>query len=170
MLLARGTAFFMEIQIERITAADLTDVILMMREFAAYEDLLEYCTATEERLHRAMFGDGSFVEGMIARGGDKALGYAIFHPSFSSFRAERGLYLEDLYVDAEYRRHDLGHRMIRMIAERADELGFERIDFMVLDWNEPAVRFYLKHGAEKNDDESHFKFAGEAFRRLAGVK
>ena len=152
-----------------MTVADLADVVLMMREFAAYEDLLEYCTATEERLHRAMFADGAFVEGLIARDADKAVGYAIFHASFSSFRAERGLYLEDLYVDAEYRRHDLGRRMLSMIAARAVQLGYERIDFMVLDWNEPAVRFYLKYGAEKNDDESHFRFAGEAFRRLAVV-
>jgi ribosomal protein S18 acetylase RimI-like enzyme len=159
----------MGIQITRITAADLSDVILMMREFAAYEDLLEYCTASETQLHKAMFDDGAFVEGLIVRDGQKPVGYSIFHASFSSFRAERGLYLEDLYVDAEYRRHDLGHRMLKMIAVRAAELGFERIDFMVLDWNEPATRFYFKHGAEKNDDESHFKFSGEAFRRLAAL-
>src|SRR6476659_6142448 len=143
----------MEIQISRITPADLMDVISLMREFAVYEDLLEYCTATEERLYTAMFSEGAFVEGLMARTGEKAVGYAIFHPSFSSFRAERGLYLEDLYIDSEYRRHDLGHRMLTRIASRARELDFERIDFMVLDWNEPAVRFYLKHGAEKNDDE-----------------
>ena len=88
-------------------------------------------------------------------------------PSFASFRGERGLYLEDIYIDAAYRRHNLGHRMLQTISGRAADLGFERIDFMVLDWNEPAVNFYLKHGAEKHDDESHFKFSGEAFRRLA---
>jgi GNAT superfamily N-acetyltransferase len=159
----------MEIQIARITAADLTDVIAMMREFAAYENLLEYCTATEDGLYAAMFGERAFVEGLIARTDGKAVGFAIFHPAFSSFRAERGLYLEDLYIDSEYRRHDLGHRMLKTIAARAAELDFERIDFMVLDWNEPAVRFYLKHGAEKNDDESHFRFAGEAFGRLADL-
>jgi ribosomal protein S18 acetylase RimI-like enzyme len=95
------------------------------------------------------------------------VGYALFYPAFSSFRGERGLYLEDLYIDPEYRRHDLGHRMIKALAARASELGYERIDFLVLDWNEPAVNFYLKHGAERNDDESHFKFAGDAFRVLA---
>jgi ribosomal protein S18 acetylase RimI-like enzyme len=159
----------MGIQISRITAADLADVISMMRAFAAYEDLLEYCTATEKGLHTAMFGNGAFVEGLIIRDGRRPVGYSIFHASFSSFRAERGLYLEDLYVNAEYRRQDLGHLMLKTIAARAVELGYERIDFMVLDWNEPAISFYLKHGAEKNDDESHFKFAGEAFRRLAAI-
>ena len=157
----------MEIIIEPVRPGDLDDVVKLMHEFAEYEDLAEYCTVTTQGLETAMFGDAAFVEGLVARDGTKAVGFALFHPSFSSFRAERGLYLEDLYVNADYRRHDLGHRMLGMIARRAIDLGFERLDFMVLDWNTPAVNFYLKHGAEKNDDESHFRFAGEAFRRLA---
>lgn len=159
----------MEISINAIREDDLEEIVALMRDFARYEDLSAYCTATADRLWTAIFGDGSFVEGLVARDGEKPVGYALFHPSFSSFRGERGMYLEDIYIDANYRRHNLGHRMLQRIARRANELGFERIDFMVLDWNRPAVDFYLKHGAEKNDDESHFKFAGDAFRALAGV-
>jgi GNAT superfamily N-acetyltransferase len=157
----------MEISIREIKAYDLNKVVQLMHDFAAYEDLSDYCTVTVERLEKAMFASGAYVEGLIARDGARPVGYALFYPAFSSFRGERGMYLEDIYVDAEYRRHDLGRRLIGGLARRAVELGFERIDFMVLDWNTPAVNFYLKHGAEKNDDESHFKFSGEAFRRLA---
>ena len=163
-----GAAFFMDIRIETVEETDLHAVIELMRSFAEYEHLAEYCTVTAERLRAAMFGETAFVEGLVARSAAKLVGYALFYPAFSSFRGERGIYLEDIYIDPEYRRHDLGHRMLKAIAQRAAATGSERIDFMVLDWNEPAVNFYLKHGAEKNDDESHFKFGGEAFRALAG--
>lgn len=157
----------MDMKIRGIEENDLTAVIGLMREFAKYEDLVEYCTVTEDRMWDAMFGEHGYVEGLIAFDGVKPVGYALFFPCFASFRGERGMYLEDIYIDPEYRRHELGISMIRRIAAIAVGRGLERIDFLVLDWNDPAVTFYLKHGAEKNDDESHFKFAGDAFRTLA---
>ena len=157
----------MSISIRNISETDLASVVELMRGFAKYEDLLEYCTVTDERLKTAMFGNTAFVEGLIAHDETEPIGYALFYPVFSSFRGERGLYLEDIYIRAEYRRNDLGLKMLRQIARTASARGLERIDFLVLDWNEPAVNFYLKHGAERNTDESHFKFAGEAFARLA---
>lgn len=157
----------MAISLRAIHNRDLGSIVQLMCEFAVYEDLSEYCTITEERLRAVMFGDDSFVEGLIALDDDKAVAYAIFYPSFSSFRGERSLYLEDIYISNEYRRHDLGTRMLKEIARTAKSQACERIDFLVLDWNEPAVRFYLKHGAERNDDERHFKFSGAAFERLA---
>ena len=154
-------------EIRNLTENDIANVIELMREFASYENLSEYCTVTEERLRTVMFGDDSFIRGLIALDGDKAVAYALLYPSVSSFRGERSLYLEDIYINKEYRRHDLGTRMLKEIARTAKTLGCERIDFLVLDWNEPAVRFYIKHGAERNDDERHFKFSGETFERLA---
>jgi ribosomal protein S18 acetylase RimI-like enzyme len=157
----------MEITIRPVIETDLESVVELMHDFADYEDLSAYCTVTSERLQAAMFEPGRFVDGLIALDGEKSVAYALFYPSFSSFRGELGLYLEDIYVLADYRRNDLGIRLLRAIAAHAAANGLERIDFQVLDWNEPAVNFYLKHGAEKNDDESHFKFAADAFRRLA---
>jgi GNAT superfamily N-acetyltransferase len=164
-----STAFFssMRITIRGIQDDDLSAVIDLMRDFARYEDLLEYCTVTEDHLRTAIFGERGFVEGLLALAGEKAVGYALYYPSFSSFRGERGVYLEDIYIDPEYRRHGLGIAMLRRIAAEAATRGFMRIDFLVLDWNDPAIRFYLKHGAGRNEEESHFKFAGDAFRRLA---
>ena len=157
----------MDISIRNITENDLASVVDLMRDFAEYENLSEYCTVTEQRLQTAMFGPGGFVEGLIAFDEAKPIAYALFYPNFSSFRGERGVYLEDIYIASEYRRHNLGLQMLREIARIAHTRGLTRIDFQVLDWNMPAIEFYLKHGAERNDDESHFKFAGEAFDRLA---
>lgn len=157
----------MSITIRNINENDLPAVVGLMRSFAEYENLAEYCTVTTERLHRAMFGPEAFVEGLIAFDDENPIAYALFHPNFSSFRGEMGLYLEDIYVLAEYRRHKLGLQILKKIASIAKQRGLERIHFLVLDWNTPAVNFYLKHGAESFDGESHFKFAGDAFTRLA---
>jgi GNAT superfamily N-acetyltransferase len=157
----------MAITVRKIEAIDVGAVVSLMREFAEYENLGEYCTVTRERLNAAMFGERAFVEGLIALDYEKPIAYALFYPSFSTFRGERGLFLEDIYVSDEYRRHNLGEKMLREIARIAKQSGCERIDFHVLDWNSPAVNFYLKHGAERNDDDRHFKFAGDAFERLA---
>lgn len=157
----------MSIRLYKITENHVAKVVSLMREFAEYENLSEYCTVTEDRLYAAMFGAGAFVEGLIVLDGEVAIAYALFYPNFSTFRGERGLFLEDIYITEEYRRHNLGEKMLREIARIAKGRGCERLDFLVLDWNAPAVKFYLKHGAEKNDDERHFKFAGGAFERLA---
>ncbi len=157
----------MSITIRNVNENDLSAVVDLMRSFAEYENLAAYCTVTAGRLYRAMFSGEGFVEGLIAFDGDKPIAYALFHPNFSSFRGEMGLYLEDIYVLAEYRRHKLGLQMLQKLAFIAKERGLERIDFQVLDWNSPAINFYLKHGAERYSDESHFKFAGDALARLA---
>mgnify|MGYP003908876119 CR=1 FL=1 len=103
-------------EIRKISPADLSAVIALMKEFAEYEDLSDYCTANEERLNLAMFGKDAFVEGLVAASEDTPAGYAIFYPFFASFRAERGLYLEDIYVQPDHRRGgtvDAVHRQER---------------------------------------------------------
>ncbi len=157
----------MQISIRAITDQDLGDIVELIRDFAAYESFSEYFEITTEKLHTAMFGPDGFVEGIIARDGVKPVAHALFYPHFSSFRGELGLYIEDLYILAEYRRHNLGEKMLREIARIGHFKGMTRIDFQVLEWNTPAVKFYLKHGAEHNEGENHFKFAGDAFDRLA---
>lgn len=158
---------FMQISIRIVTEQDLGDIARLLRDFADYENLSEYCDVTEQRLHDAMFGESGFVEGLIALDDETPVAYALFYPNFASFRGERGLYLEDIYIDAEYRRLNLGEKMLREIARIARSRDMTRIDFQVLEWNRPAVKFYLKHGAEHNEGENHFKFADDAFLQLA---
>ncbi len=150
-----------------MTAEDLAGVVKLMTDFAEYEKLAEYCTVTEERLQKAIFGDKAIVRGLVAAEGEDLAGYALFYPCFSSFRGERGVYLEDIYIDAKYRGGGSGKLMLERIAAIAAEDGAERIDFQVLDWNAPAIDFYRKLGAVSNDGETHFKFAGDAFAALA---
>ncbi|MFN0278738.1 MAG: N-acetyltransferase family protein [Pyrinomonadaceae bacterium] len=153
--------------IRKITQSDLPSVVEMLHEFAAFENLSKYCTVTEERLHKAMFAEDSVVEGLIAFDGEAPVAYSLFYPNFSSFRGQRGIHLDDIYIKAEYRKNGLGQVMLKEIARIAASRGFERIDFNVLEWNTPALKFYEKLGAVCNMEERHFKFADKAFAALA---
>ena len=157
----------MQTTIQKINEQDIGEVVELIRDFAEYENLSDYFEITEERLHAAMFGPEGFVEGLIARDGLKPIAHALYYPSFASFRGERGLYLEDIYIIADYRRLNLGEKMLREIARIARLRGMTRIDFQVLDLNTPARNFYFKHGAECGSDTRHFKFASEAFLKLS---
>ena len=140
----------------------------MMREFAEFEELGGYFETTQERLNDALFGSEAIAEALVAERDGTIAGYALFFPYFASFRGQKGFYLEDLYVDPAFRGEGVGEALIRSIAARGRERGFERIDFQVLKWNEAAIRFYEKLGASKNESELHFKFTDDAFARLAG--
>jgi GNAT superfamily N-acetyltransferase len=153
--------------IRNIERGDLAAVIGLMRDFARYEKLEDFLEVTEERLANAMFETGAFVEGLIALDGNTPVGYAIFYPNFLTFRGQRGYFLEDLFVLETARGTGLGKRFLSEIAKRAAARGFERIDFLVLDWNRTAIDFYERLGAARADDERHFKFTDDAFRSLA---
>jgi GNAT superfamily N-acetyltransferase len=154
-------------KIRETLESDLTAIMGLVAEFAAYEDLTDYCTVTEDRLREVIFGPQAYVKSLVAAEGDTVVGYALFYPCFASFRGESGMYLEDIYVTEKHRRGGTGLMLIKAIAAYAAARGCTRIDFQVLDWNQPALSFYRKHGAESNDQETHFKFAGDAFAALA---
>lgn len=156
-----------EVTVTAMTREDISEVLGLIREFAAYENLLEYCEVDEERLDVALFSVGATAEALVARDGERMIGYAFFYQSFSSFRGQRGFYLEDIYVNEDYRGRGVGEMILRRLAQLAELRGFERIDFLVLDWNTPAIGFYKKLGAVQDDSERHFKFVDDAFRNLA---
>ena len=158
----------MDYDIERATEIDIPAILELMREFAEYEKLSACFEITETKLRDAMFGKNAFVEGLIARDGDGGAGYAIFYPNFSTFRGQKGFFLEDLYISEKHRGTGLGKLMLREIAVLARSRGFERMDFHVLDWNRSAIGFYERFGAVGGDDERYFKLTDEAFARLAG--
>lgn len=155
------------LSITKVEKRDLAAVLSLIHEFALFEELSHLCEVTLERLETAMFAPGAVVEGLIARQDDAAIGYALFFPNFSSFRGQRGLYLDDIFVKNEYRGEGVGEALLKEIARIAASRGLERIDFLVLDWNKPAARFYDKLGAVKDPEERHYKFTDEAFTRLA---
>ena len=147
--------------------SDISAIIELIREFAEYEKLNDYCHITEERLSRALFEPDAFVRCLIVEIDESLAGYSIFYPNFSSFRGQMGMYVEDIYISPPQRGRGLGETMLREIAKTAAELGFERIDFQVLEWNTPAIDFYLGLGAVRDDGERHFKFTDDAFTSLA---
>jgi ribosomal protein S18 acetylase RimI-like enzyme len=157
----------MTFQIKKAAEENIPQIIALMREFAEYENLLDYCEVTEERLRVALFGETKVADAVVAFEDEKPIGYAVFYPNFATFRGQRGLYLEDIYITKEFRGRGVGEAIIKYLAKAAKERGFERIDFQVLEWNTPAIKFYEKLGANRDDEERHFKFTDEAFQNLA---
>ena len=157
----------MEITVKRFERHDISAVLGLLREFAEYEDLIQFLEVTEDRIEAAFFAEGSTVEGLVARLEKEIVGYAFFFPNFASFRGQRGFYLEDIYVTESCRGKGVGEAILRELARSAEERGYERIDFVVLDWNESAIGFYKKLGAVMDESERHFKFTDAAFESLA---
>jgi GNAT superfamily N-acetyltransferase len=155
------------VKIKKAAPENIPQIIELMREFAEYEKLLDSFEVTEERLKRALFGDGKVAEAILAFDGDAAIAYAVFFPNLATFRGQRGFYLEDIFITKEARGRGLGEMILKYIAKLAKERGFERIDFQVLKWNTPAIEFYEHLGAVRDDEERHFKFTDEAFQNLA---
>ena len=155
----------MEIRI--VEERDVPEIIRMMRDFARFEGLQEFFEATEDNLNDALFGTGAYVEALVAEEDGAYAGYALFYPNYATFRGQKGYYLEDLYVSPEFRGRRVGEAFLREIARRGSQRGFKRIDFQVLEWNAPAIGFYEKLGAARDEAERHFKFTDEAFARLA---
>jgi len=156
----------MDIQIRKSTPDEVPAIVRLMRDFAEFENLGDYCEITERRLFEVMFGDDAFVEGLVAFHDTMPVGYAMFYPYFASFRGQCGYYLEDIFIAEDFRRNGLGEAMVKIVAKLAKQRGFERIDFQVLEWNAPAVKFYEKLGAIRDDSERHFKFIDNSFNLL----
>ena len=157
----------MSIRIEKATEENVPQILSLMREFAEYEKLLEFFETTEERLKSALFGDGKVAEAILAFDGETPVAYAVFFPYFATFRGQRGIYLEDIFITETARGRGVGEMMLKYIAKLAKSRGFERIDFQVLKWNTPAIEFYEHLGARRDEEERHFKFTDEAFQKLA---
>ena len=157
----------MSIRLAKAAPENIPQIIELMREFAEYEKLLDSFEVTGERLKTALFGDGKVADAILAFDGETALAYAIFFPNLATFRGQRGIYLEDIFITKAARGRGLGRIMLKHLAKIAEERGFERIDFQVLKWNASAIEFYEGLGAVRDDEERHFKFTDEAFKNLA---
>jgi ribosomal protein S18 acetylase RimI-like enzyme len=147
--------------------ADAETIIDLMRDFAVFEELTEYFEATPQNLTAVMFGDGAFVKGLVVEDDGEVVAYSLFYPNYATFRGQKGIYLEDLYISKNHRGRGIGEAVIRRIAQIAKSQGCSRIDFQVLEWNRPAIGFYEKLGAERDETERHFRFTDAAFEGLA---
>ncbi len=161
----------MGIHIRAATRADIPLILSFIRALAEYERGLHEVEATEALLDQHLFGAGvgrgPVAECVIGEVDGVPQGFAVFFMNFSTWKARPGLYLEDLFVNPAARGAGLGKALLRHLARVAVERGCGRYEWIVLDWNTPALEFYRAHGAEALDGWTVHRVSGEALRRLA---
>jgi len=156
-----------QLTVREAKSADVPAIVLLIREFAEFEKLEQWCEVTDTDLREAIFGERSFVQALVAMDGNRYAGYALFFPVFKSFRGECSIFLEDLYVTPDLRGKGLGLVMLREVAVYAKRQGFVRLDWQALKWNEAAINFYKNLGAETEDENFDFRLRGAAFQKLS---
>ena len=154
-------------QIRHASEQDVPLILRMIKGLAEYEKLSDQVIATEDALRDALFGARPSAEVVIGYAGDQPAGFALFFHSFSTFLGQRGLYLEDLFVLPEWRGRGLGRLLLAHLARIAVERNCGRMEWSVLDWNEPAMRVYRGIGATPLDDWTTCRLTGDALHRLA---
>lgn len=158
------------IRIERGTERDIPVILELIAGLAEYEKLSGELVATADSLRESLFGEHPAAEVLIASSGAEAVGFAVFFQNFSTFLGRPGLYLEDLFVRPEHRGHGYGRELLVSVARLAVERGCGRMEWSVLDWNEPAIRFYKSLGARAMDDWTVYRLSGEALRRVGAER
>jgi GNAT superfamily N-acetyltransferase len=145
---------------------DVPLILRFIRELADYERLSHEVVATEAALAATLFGAKPGAEVLIARHADEPAGFALFFPNYSTFLAKPGIYLEDLYVTPSLRGRGVGLALLATVARRAVERGCGRLEWSVLDWNEPALGFYRKLGAQPMAEWTVQRLTGDALSAL----
>jgi GNAT superfamily N-acetyltransferase len=153
--------------IEGARERDVPLILAFIRELAEYERLPHEVVATAEGLREALFGAPQAAEVLIGRFRGEPVGFALFFHNFSTFVGRRGLYLEDLYVRPSERGQGFGRALLAHVARLARERGCGRMEWAVLDWNDPAIAFYRRVGAVPMGDWTVFRLAGDALEALA---
>jgi len=147
---------------------DIPHILTFIKALAEYERLADSVVATEEGLRATLFGPRPYAECEIARWNGEPAGFALFFHNYSTFLARPGVYLEDLFVNPEFRGKGIGRSLLQYLAGVAVERNCGRLEWSVLDWNAPAIGFYKSLGAEPLEDWTIFRVKGEALARLAG--
>ena len=133
--------------IRRARPDDAASLARLVRELAVYEKLEQFARATPDDLRRHLFGERPYAEAILAEAGGEPVGFALAFPTFSTFRGQPGMYLEDIFVRPEHRGRGIGKALLATLARLAVDRGFGRLEWSVLDWNAPAIAFYRSLGA-----------------------
>ena len=159
----------MTLSIRPATSADLPLIAQFIRDLADYERLAHEVRFDEAVLSERLFGVRPYAEVLIGEVDGAAQGFALFFHNFSTFEGKPGIYLEDLFVRPEARGAGLGKAFLQRLAQLAVERDCARLEWWVLDWNEPAIRFYKALGAKPMDEWTTFRVDGDALATLAGA-
>ena len=149
------------------TPADLPVIVKLIRDLAEYERLSDKVTLDEARLRDHLFGPRPYCEVLLAEDAGRVVGFALFFHNYSTFLAKPGLYLEDLFVEPAERGKGHGKALLVALARLAVERGCGRVEWAVLDWNEPSINFYKSLGANPEDEWTVFRLTGDALAKLA---
>ena len=154
------------LRIEPAAERDVPVIRQLIQGLAEYEKLAHLFVASEDDLRDALFGGSPVAEAMIASLDGRPVGYALWFQTFSTFLGKRGIYLEDLFVVPDARGAGVGRALLTRLAQIALERGCGRVEWAVLDWNEPAIRFYQGLGAEPIGGWTIYRLTGEALAKL----
>ncbi len=156
-----------EFQIRPARVEDVPIILELIRDLATYERAPNEVTATEEQLVDVLFGERPAAEVLLAFEGKSPVGFAVFFHNFSTWLGRPGLYLEDLFVKPEKRGKGYGRALLVDLAKIAHNRGCGRMEWAVLDWNEPAIEFYRALGAKPMDEWTVFRLTRDGIARLA---
>jgi GNAT superfamily N-acetyltransferase len=159
-----------EFKIRTTTEADVPVILSLIRELAEYERAPDAVVATEAGLREVLFGPKRSAEVLLALEEDEAVGFAVYFYNFSTWLGRPGLYLEDLFVRPAVRGKGYGRALLERLARIAQDRGCGRMEWAVLDWNEPAIQFYKKLGAESLTEWTVFRLTRAGIRELADSK
>lgn len=154
-------------QIRAAVEADVPVILKFIRQLADYEKLAHEVVADEAQLRATLFGERAYAEVLLAERAGTPVGFALFFHNYSTFLGRPGIYLEDLFVDPVARGLGVGQALLRRLAQLALERDCGRLEWWVLDSNQPAIEFYRRHGAEPMDDWTVFRVTGPALFELA---
>jgi GNAT superfamily N-acetyltransferase len=170
MLQENGMASIMQfakIEIRPAAESDVPLILAFIKKLADYERLSHEVVATEELLRHTLFGTRPPAEVAIAYLERTPVGFVLFFHNFSTFLGRSGIYIEDLFVEERYRRQGVGRALLLYVARRAKARQCGRLEWSVLDWNEPAVKFYEQLGAVPMSDWTAYRISGESLDKLA---
>jgi len=156
------------IEIRQATSDDAERILAFVKELAVYERAEREVTATVEDIRKSLFHNNATTNCVIGSIDNVEVGFAVYFFNYSTWLGRHGLYLEDLYVTPEFRNAGVGKALLKHLAKVAISHNCGRFEWSVLDWNEPAIRFYEGIGAEAQDDWVTYRLAGSALERFAG--
>jgi len=159
-----------ELRIDWAVEDDAPTLLRLIRELAEHEKIADQVVATEDDLRRTMFGEQKYAEALIARHDGEPVGFALFFHNYSTLLGKPGLYLEDLYVRPEARGKGVGLRLLTELARIARERDCGRMEWWVLDWNRPAIRFYEKLGAVPMSEWTVYRLTADRIADLAAKR
>jgi GNAT superfamily N-acetyltransferase len=154
-------------EIRPASEADVPVIYSFIKKLAAFEKLTHEVAATETLLRETLFGSRRTAEVAIGYCEGKPVGFVLFFHNYSTFLGRPGLYIEDLFVDEAHRRRGFGRALLLYVARLANERRCGRLEWAVLDWNEPAINFYKKLGAVAMNEWTIYRVTGEALSKLA---